>query len=71
MSDYWANKRDLFWHGTNESKVCIDYDAQCLHKDAVDQQNKKGYLMQYRDDNKTVSEIQTCESCDTARSHVT
>lgn len=54
MSDYWTNKRKAWTVASKESEVSIDYDRDCLMQDVNDHRKKTIYLMQYRDDNKTV-----------------
>ena len=57
MSDYWANKRQAWLDKSKESRDSISYDNDCLQQDANDHRNKSIYLMQYRDDNKTVCSL--------------
>jgi len=56
MTDYWSNKRQAWLDRSKESRDSIKYDNECLQQDAGDHRNKSVYLMQYRDDNKTLME---------------
>ncbi|XP_067929591.1 uncharacterized protein [Watersipora subatra] len=56
MSDFWADKRRGWQEGSKESQVSIAYDNDCMMQDSIDHKNKTIYLMQYRDDNKSLME---------------
>ena len=55
MNDLWQRKKRGWVESSKESQVSIAYDNDCMMQDALDHRNKTIYLMQYRDDNKTVS----------------
>lgn len=55
MDDKVSTRRQLFCNKVKESERAVEYDRECLQKDAEKYQQKHTYLKQFRDANKSVS----------------
>ncbi|XP_064607165.1 uncharacterized protein LOC135471766 [Liolophura sinensis] len=56
MDDKVSNRRQLFCSKVKESERAVEYDRECLQKDAEKYQQRHTYLKQFRDANKSLME---------------